>query len=161
MRMCVVQRRVQEEAQALEEKRKREDAEKERKGLETEYKTGQTRVHELERERADQEQAIQQLDIEVTTKLTKLGEVEAGICKNQSSIRELQTKVETYELELDGEKQGKLAAELKRSDLAKTMERLVDNLEECNLTYLSIYYRIGEFSITSTLIFDQSKITNL
>ena len=116
------------------EKRKREDAEKERKSLETEYKTGQTRLHELERERADQEQAIQQLDIEVTAKLTKLGEVEAGICKNQSSIRELQTKVETYELELDGEKQGKLAAELKRSDLAKTMERLVDNLEECNLT---------------------------
>merc|ERR1719500_708880 len=113
------------------EKRKKEEAEKERKSLEAEYKIGQSRVHELEREKADQEQLIQQLDVEVTSKLTKLGDVEAGICKNQSSIRELQSKVDSYELELDGEKQGKLTAELERSDLAKTMEKLVDKLEEC------------------------------
>ena len=116
------------------EKRKKEEAEKERKSLEAEYKIGQSRVHELEREKADQEQMIQHLDVEVTSKLAKLAEVETGICKNQSSIRELQSKVDSCELELDGEKQGKLAAELKRSELAKTMEKLVDNLEECNVT---------------------------
>ena len=116
------------------EKRKREEAEKERKNLEAEYKVGQSRVHELERGKSDQEQILQQLDVDLTTKLTKLAEVETGICKNQAFIRELQSKVESYELELDGEKQGKLAAELKRSDLAKIMEKLTDNLEECNLT---------------------------
>ena len=115
------------------EKKKKTWTEKEKKKLEVEYKAGQIYFHQMQREKEDLEQSLQQLETEITSNFNKLQEEESSIFKNQVTIKELQKWVETMEVALDDEKQCKLASELKRSDLAREAENLVDSLEECNL----------------------------
>ena len=112
------------------EKRGKQDAEKERKTLEIELKAGKLAVHTLHREKEERDQELLRLDTEIASCTGKLEEEESAICRNQAFIRELQARVEATENDLDREKHAKLAAEHRRSDLAREAEQLTDSLEE-------------------------------
>ena len=119
------------------EKKLKQDFETTRRTSEIELKSSQLLIHDLDRQKQDMEQTMIKIDAEMKDCKERLEKEEFNIGKNQKFIRDLQTKGEKIEREIDIEKQCKLQAEIQRSDLAREVEKLVDQLDEANTNTLS------------------------
>ena len=114
------------------EKKTKQDIETTRRSLEMELKSSQLIVHDLDRQKQEMEQITIKIENEMRDSREKLEKEECSMGRNQKIIRELQSKEEKIESEIDIEKQSRLQADIQRSDNAREVENLVDNLDEAN-----------------------------